>query len=354
MMRCPSVSELPPPPDGKEGWPWTEETSPASTTPVDQPVTEIQDDSSWPSFSIVTPSYSQGPFIEETIRSVLLQGYPGIEYIIVDGGSLDESVRVIRKYARWLKIWISEPDRGQSHAINKGLRHCEGDIFNWINSDDLLVPGALHAVARAWKKTPNAIISGRVINFDEEGNECLVKPNGLSLRNFINVIEARKNRMVWHQPGTFLSRAQVVDVGGVQEDLIFNMDHFLMIDLLRVCDVVYISDVLARFRLHNNSKTLSNGFLQFRLERVRKLRESELASGFVTVTELKQEQVSLLLACADMERKASLMRYWPHLVEALAVAPTLTIVALIRRSYFGRLARVVKSKARKLFPVSRE
>src|SRR5262245_50300660 len=112
-MKCPAVAELPPPPSGKTGWPWTDETPPLPST---QP-----DGSPWPRISIVTPSYNQSEFIEETIRSVLLQGYPDLEYIIIDGGSTDQSLDIIRKYARWLAYWISEKDRGQSHAINKGF-----------------------------------------------------------------------------------------------------------------------------------------------------------------------------------------------------------------------------------------
>jgi len=253
MIWCPSILELPPPPEGKVGWPWAAETSLLAEQTLFQKVSGERPSSFWPSISIVTPSYNQGQFIEETIRSILLQGYPNIEFIIVDGGSNDESVPIIKKYSRWLKVWVSEPDSGQSHAINKGLLYCEGEIFNWINSDDLLTPGALYEVALAWKKEPHTIIAGRVIDFDEDGNETLIKPKALSLRNFVNFQAARKDQMTWHQPGTFLPRVKVMQVGGVQENLKFNMDHFLMIELLRICKVVSSPVVLARFRLHQHS-----------------------------------------------------------------------------------------------------
>src|SRR5262249_26474448 len=140
-MPCPTLAELAPPPPAKTGWPWTVETS--SLPPL------RLDGTPWPRVSIVTPSYNQGQFIEETIRSVLLQGYPDLEYIVSDGGSSDKSVEIIKKYQSWLAYWVSERDNGQSHAIKKGLARATGDLFNWINSDDVLLPGALAAVGGA-------------------------------------------------------------------------------------------------------------------------------------------------------------------------------------------------------------
>src|SRR4030042_6265175 len=126
-MRCPTLKELPSPPQGKTGWPWTEESPQLHNT--------MPDGSPWPKISIVTPSFNQGQFIEETIRSVLLQGYSDLEYIIIDGGSKDDSIELIRKYEKWLTYWVSEPDHGQSHAINKGFRKASGEIVAWLNSD---------------------------------------------------------------------------------------------------------------------------------------------------------------------------------------------------------------------------
>src|SRR3954471_14946777 len=112
-MRCPKLNELPPPPPGKTGWPWTIESSSIQSYGRDMKL--------WPSISVVTPSYNQGPFLEETIRSILLQGYPDLEYLVIDGGSTDDSVSIIRKYQQWIQYWVSEPDGGQSAAIQKGI-----------------------------------------------------------------------------------------------------------------------------------------------------------------------------------------------------------------------------------------
>ena len=137
-----TVKDLPPPPPDKTGWPWTEQT---------EPLPELMPDGSseWPLISIVTPSYNQGDFIEETIRSVLLQGYPNLEYIIIDGGSTDNSIEIIQKYKPFLAYWISEPDRGQSHGINKGFYKATGQLIGWQNSDDFYFPHAFEAAAKA-------------------------------------------------------------------------------------------------------------------------------------------------------------------------------------------------------------
>jgi glycosyltransferase involved in cell wall biosynthesis len=167
MTGCPSLTELPTPPAGKNGWPWTEEAAQLPETMPDGPP--------WPKISIVTPSYNQGQFIEETIRSVLLQGYTNLEYIVMDGGSTDNSVDVIRKYESWITFWESTPDRGQAHAINKGLAHATGEWFNWINSDDILLPNGLGTLAKVLEvgreSEPQWVVGAR-IELDKDGGFC--------------------------------------------------------------------------------------------------------------------------------------------------------------------------------------
>jgi glycosyltransferase involved in cell wall biosynthesis len=149
------LAEIPPPPVGKTGWPWTVESA--------QLPDRISDGRPWPLISIVTPSYNQEEFIEETIRSILLQGYPNLEYVIIDGGSHDRSVEIMIKYHTWLTGWISEHDKGQPNAINKGFRLVSGEIWQWINSDDILLLGALGRIGRSY--TGDALIAGNVVNF---------------------------------------------------------------------------------------------------------------------------------------------------------------------------------------------
>ena len=139
--------EIPAPPSGRKGWPWTEmETSLPSTR---------EDGSQWPRITVVTPSYNQGIYLEETIRSVICQGYPNIEHIIIDGGSSDDSIEVIQKYEPWISYWVSEKDKGQAHAINKGFRKSTGAWVGWQNSDDTYAPRTFAAIAEAELLYPN-------------------------------------------------------------------------------------------------------------------------------------------------------------------------------------------------------
>ena len=109
----------------------------------------------YPKISIITPSYNQGQFLEQTILSILSQDYPNLEYIIMDGGSSDNSVEIIRKHEDNLTYWVSEPDKGQSDAINKGFQRATGDILTWLNSDDYYLPGTLHTVAEYFTQHPD-------------------------------------------------------------------------------------------------------------------------------------------------------------------------------------------------------
>jgi glycosyltransferase involved in cell wall biosynthesis len=339
-MSYACIDSLPGAPSGKTGWPWTEASRPVSA--------ETCKGRPWPKISIVTPSYNQGRFLEETIRSVLLQGYPNLEYIVIDGGSTDESAEIIRKYEPWLTYWVSERDRGQSHAINKGLARCTGEIFNWINSDDVMDAGALQAVARAWLDAPGTVIAGNVADFNENGVHRIIVPTAVTLENFMNVHKARRCQSLWHQPGTFLPLASVQRAGGVREELRYTMDHFLMIELLCHCRVVCIPEQLAHFRLHSGSKTVTSSFPAFPLEKLATLRKMKDLHGCVTVKEIKTEQVSIFLTCAGMaRRKGSYRESAAYIAKAIRTSPILVAQELLRRNSFQRaLGRLLRLRLR--------
>ena len=254
-MHCPTLSEFPPPPAGKTGWPWTEESEPLPDTMPNPSTSSGQVAFSWPRMSIVTPSYNQGQFIEETIRSVLLQGYPNLEYIIVDGGSTDGSVEVIRKYEPWLAHWVSEPDDGQAAAINKGWRRATGEIVAWLNSDDCYEPGAVHAAATYLDEHSEvAAVYGRCAFVDEHGRALAGgKPSGEQ------AVDLERWLTTWitpiPQPSTFVRRSVLDEIGFLDETLQFCMDTDLWIRIALVAVFGNIPACLSRFRYHPASKS---------------------------------------------------------------------------------------------------
>ncbi|GAG62509.1 unnamed protein product [marine sediment metagenome] len=126
---------------------------------------------SWPRISVITPSYNQGRFLEKTILSVLNQNYPNLEYIIIDGGSTDESINIIKKYENYIDYWVSEKDRGQADALNKGFKKATGDIIGWQNSDDIYLPSVFLKIAELFKQNPKIdIIYGNRFDIDEDNN----------------------------------------------------------------------------------------------------------------------------------------------------------------------------------------
>ena len=206
-----------------------------------------------PLISIVTPSHNQAQFLEESILSVLDQGYPKLEYMVIDGGSTDGSVDIIRKYEDSLACWVSEPDRGQAHALNKGFAGATGDLLGWLNSDDVYLPGALLTVGQAYCEHPDGCIAGPVINFDVRSGEERVIPQ-LTI-TFETMVKFWEQQCSWHQPGFFFPAKAYEAVGGLDESLVCAMDNDLLCRLLQHCPVAYVDQSLARFRLHDSSKT---------------------------------------------------------------------------------------------------
>jgi glycosyltransferase involved in cell wall biosynthesis len=208
-----------------------------------------------PTISIVTPTYNQGQYIEETIQSVLDQNYPNLEYIIIDGGSTDNTVEIIKKYEKHLTYWESQPDKGQAHAINKGLKHCTGEIFNWLNSDDYLAPGALQAIANAFDNSNADAVAGQTIYFEKNKFQ---EPEQLANLGAKKLIRWDKG-VVFIQPGIWMKKDLVQQCGSIDEQFHFAFDWDLIIRYLHCSPKVkYINQPLVNFRLHDESKTVSS------------------------------------------------------------------------------------------------
>jgi glycosyltransferase involved in cell wall biosynthesis len=225
------------------GWPWTEE--------VDKAI--YNENKQYPKISIVTPSYNQGQYIEETIRSVLLQNYPNLEYIIIDGGSTDNTVEIIKKYEKWITYWVTEKDKGQSNAINKALPLMTGEIFAWINSDDYYLPKALFAVSLGFDTNKTSLILGDVINFDDVSRkETNTLQHNINLYNFIT----GANGLSWHQPGVFVPMDIHQSASPLDESLRYTFDTDWFAKMIAKHPIHYLHTFLAKFRLHNESKTV--------------------------------------------------------------------------------------------------
>lgn len=252
--KIPSLTDLPPPPAGKTGWPWTEASPGRTHVRADGAV--------WPRVSLVTPSFNQARYIEETIRSVLLQGYPDLEYIIMDGGSSDGTVDIIRQYEPWLAHWESNQDRGQSHAINKGLARATGTYFNWNNADDVLTPGSLAVTVEALLEHPEtSAVTGYIVVIDAESHVISVNNERPELKGgkgfFLDTRRCVAELKTGCQPGCLMDRKLAVAVGGVDERIHYSMDQDLLLRLLLKRPIYHVDHPVILFRAHAESKTLS-------------------------------------------------------------------------------------------------
>jgi glycosyltransferase involved in cell wall biosynthesis len=247
-MICPRLPELPPPPSGRTGWPWTEES--------ERPAEAASKGQSWPRISVVTPSFNQGRFLEETIRSILLQGYPNLEYVIMDGGSADNSVDIIRKYSDWVNYWVSEPDSGQSDAINRGLKIASGDYATWINSDDLLAKNALVEHTLTHRFANDVIYVGDCIYID--GASRVVLFHRARIRSLEDLVRIDT---VWYagghivQPEVLFPRKLALKVGGLNPYNHYTMDYELWGKFFLAGASFHYTDIpFGMFRTHKDQK----------------------------------------------------------------------------------------------------
>lgn len=221
----------------------------------------------YPRISIVTPSFNQGEYLEETIHSVLEQNYPNLQYIIIDGGSSDQSVSIIKKYEKYIDFWVSEKDKGQSDAINKGFLRCDGHIFNWLCSDDYYEKDTLDAVAKCYVEQNAKVICGdiRYINNESSHNKVYKGTQyypevSKCIGNSINI-----------QPSTFFDKERLDKIFPLNTSLHYAMDQEFWIRYLLSYgnkNITSIDKVLTNFRIHENSKT-SKSYNNFKQDEYR-------------------------------------------------------------------------------------
>ena len=232
---------LPDAPD-RAGWPWSAAPRPSLAAP--------------PRITVVTPSFNQGQFLEATIRSVLHQQYPNLEYVIVDGGSTDGTLDIIRRYESWLAGWSSAPDDGPAQAINRGLARATGDILCWLNADDLYLPGALWSVAEVFARRPEAaLIYGEGWYIDEAGER--IEPCRFVRRRFDRRYLVNRDPIL--QPAAFWRRELWQATGPLDESLrwVFDWEWFIRAHAPGL--FVYLPRELALYRIQPTALTRTGG-----------------------------------------------------------------------------------------------
>ena len=206
-----------------------------------------------PRISVVTPSFNQGQFLERTIRSVLDQGYPNLEYIVMDGGSADDSRSIIERHADRIDYWQSKPDGGQTAAINAGWRRATGDVLCWLNSDDTFLPGALDFVGRYMAEHPDLwVVYGSWEAVDEQGRH-----QNYAGRSFNRSVMVLSQNCI-PQPSSFIRREAIDAVGFLDEDLRYTMDLDLFMRIAAHQSPTFVPRVLSRATFHADAKTVKD------------------------------------------------------------------------------------------------
>ncbi|HXF86585.1 MAG TPA: glycosyltransferase family 2 protein [Anaerolineales bacterium] len=235
--------------------------------------------------SIITPSFNQATYLEQTLRSVLEQGYAPLEYIVIDGASTDGSDIIISKYQDRLAYWISEKDSGQAEAINKGLQRARGEIVAWLNSDDYYLPNAIASAVRVFEENPEVVmIYGDMLAVNEQGQTInILKYRQLSLQDLLCF-------QIIGQPSVFLRRAALEKAGGLDPTFHFLLDHHLWIRVAQQGKILHVPQIWAAARYHAQAKN--------------RLRAVEFGREAFRILAWAKEQPGLAEAISGVERRA--------------------------------------------------
>lgn len=332
---------LPSAPAGKSGWPWQ-----VSVVPLQR---SMLGGGRWPRLSIVIPSFNQAEYLEEALRSVILQGYPNLQLLVIDGGSTDGSVDVVRKYASFIARWRSRRDAGQAAAINEGFAAADGELLAYLNSDDLYQPGALAAVAEAFVaqgRPDTALLCGAVEDFDANGRGRI---HGNS--QFGSVLQWLDGGVSLHQPGCFWTKYLWHRCGPLLQNSHYVFDrYFFAACRTRGARFLHLPTVLARFRHHHDSKTIlsSTGTDRFseEWEGLKADLEAHLSRCQGLAVALGRRLVSSqrIASAALSARRGAPERHelWRHVLR--------NPLWLIHRPVFGAARRLLVSDPRSLLP----
>jgi len=299
-----------------------------------------------PLVSIITPSFNQAAYLEETIKSVLAQDYSHLEYILVDGGSTDGSMDVIRQYTGRLAWWVSEKDSGQAEAINKGLARATGEIIAWLNSDDTYLPGAVSAAVRAFQDHPDAVlVYGNMLAVDENGETTnLLQYKQLNLEDLLCF-------QIIGQPAVFFRRDALERAGHLDPTYHFLLDHHLWLRIALQGHILHVDETWAAARYHTEAKNRARaaefGQEAFRILDWAQHNQPELASVLAQVESRARASAHRVDAryLLDGGQPWAALKAW---IRALSIHPPTALArlnimaaALLHLSGLGRLRDLV-------------